>query len=228
MAPEQDKGKGGYGPHMKRAGWAILVMGVSLALVIFAYMWIGVDPNYTAKQLAEQQSSLREEYGLSAQETSTAQIEVTPSLQGLEGAAGNTSNATSTASNATGGNQTASAGNQTSGNATAGNQTAGNGTAAAPASGGTEVSITQGALSKTADAYDPNPVQAKAGDTVTWTNNDSTPHTATSGKDSKPDGTFDSSTLAQDKSFSFTFEEPGEYPCFCTLRPNMAGTVSVS
>jgi plastocyanin len=90
------------------------------------------------------------------------------------------------------------------------------------------VSIVQGAVSKTTDAYDPNPVQVKAGDMVTWTNNDSTPHTATSGSNAKPDGTFDSSTLVQGKSFSFTFEKAGEYPYFCTLHPNMAGTVSVS
>jgi plastocyanin len=90
------------------------------------------------------------------------------------------------------------------------------------------VSIVQGAASKTIDAYDPNQVQAKTGDTVTWTNNDSTLHTATSGQGAKPDDTFDSSTLAQSKSFSFTFEKAGEYPYFCTLHPNMAGTVSVS
>jgi plastocyanin len=218
MAPEpsKDAHKGGYSPHMKTVGWAILIMGVSLVLVIVAWMGIGTDPNYTAKVLQEQQSSLREQYGLPAQETSTAELEIPPSLRDTAG------DATSAASNDTGGNQTAA-------NATAGNQTgAGNGTAASPASGGAKVSITQGAASKTTDAYDPEPVQAKVGDTITWTNDDSTPHTATSGKDSKPDGTFDSSTLAQGKSFSFTFEKAGEYPYFCTLHPTMVGTVSVS
>ncbi|MGI0048471.1 MAG: cupredoxin domain-containing protein [Nitrososphaera sp.] len=220
MAPEpsKDAHKGGYSPHMKTVGWAILIMGVSLVLVIVAWMGIGTDPNYTAKVLQEQQSSLRDQYGLPAQETSTAELEIPPSLRDTAGAG----NATSAASNDTGGNQTAA-------NATAGNQTgAGNGTAAAPASGATKVSITQGAASKTTNAYDPNPVQAKVGSKVTWTNDDSTPHTATSGKDSKPNGTFDSSTLAQGKNFSFTFEEAGEYPYFCTLHPTMVGTVSVS
>ncbi|HJS68400.1 MAG TPA: plastocyanin/azurin family copper-binding protein [Nitrososphaera sp.] len=220
MAPEpsKDAHKGGYSPHMKTVGWAILIMGLSLVLVIVAWMGIGTDPNYTAKVLQEQQASLRDQYGLPTQETSTAELEIPPSLRDMSGAG----NATSAASNNTGGNQTAA-------NATAGNQTgAGNGTAAAPASGGTKVSITQGAASKTTDAYDPNPVQAKVGSKVTWTNDDSTPHTATSGKDSKPDGTFDSSTLAQGKSFSFTFEEAGEYPYFCTLHPTMVGTVSLS
>lgn len=211
--PSKDAHKGGYSPHMKTVGWAILIMGVSLVLVIVIWMGIGTDPNYSAKVMQEQQADLREQYGLPAQETSTAQLETPPSLLGLNATGNDTS-----ASNATGGNQTgATAGNQTS---TAGNKTA--------ASGGTQVSITQGAANKTTDAYDPDPVQAKAGGKVTWTNDDSTPHTATSGKDSKPDGTFDSSTLAQGKSFSFTFEEAGEYPYFCTLHPTMVGTVSVS
>jgi plastocyanin len=224
MAPEQDKGGGGYSPHMKTVGWAILAMGISLVLVIAAWMWIGSNPNYSAEVMQEQQADLREQYGFPAQETSTADLETPPSLRGMN-SAGNSTNDTSVASNATGGNQTAA----TTGNATAGNQTAaGNGTAAAPPAGGTKVSIVQGAVSKTTDAYDPNPVQAKAGDTVTWTNNDSTPHTATSGQDGKPNGTFDFSTMAQGKSFSFTFDKAGEYPYFCTLHPNMVGTVSVS
>jgi plastocyanin len=167
-----------------------------------------------------------------------------------------TGNATSGASNATGGNQTAGnqtsvAGNQTganqtaTGNATAGNQTAagnatgsgnqtagGNGTGAAP-SGGTQVSITSGSSTKAEDAYDPNPVEASVGDTVTWTNDDSQPHTVTSGSNGQPDGTFDSSPnlnplMAPGQTFEHTFEEPGEFPYYCAVHPNMVGTVNVS
>jgi plastocyanin len=248
MAPEQNKGKGGYSPHMKKVALTILVMGVSIVLVIIAWMGIGSHPNFSAEQMQEQQSSLREDYGLPQQRTLTAEeLEIPPSLRGLESVAGNE---TSVASNATGANQTvagnatsdnqtaagnATAGNQTAanqtsaGNATAAsNQTAGNGTAASVSGSAMKVSIVSGASSKTDDAYDPNPIQAKAGDTVNWTNNDSTPHTATSGADSKPDGMFDSGTLEPGKSFSFMFERAGEYPYFCTLHPNMVGTVSVS
>jgi plastocyanin len=227
MAPEHDKDKGGYSPHIKTVGLAILVMGVSLVLVIVVWMGIGTDPNYSAKVMQEQQANLREEYGLPPDQTSIAQLETPPSLLGLENATGNATSA----SNATGGNQTAAANqtgatdNQTS---AAGNQTAGNGTAAAPSAGSRTVSIVQGAVSETTEAYDPNPVQVRAGGTVSWTNNDSVPHTATSGQDAQPDGTFDSGILEQGMSFSFTFEEAGEYPYFCTLHPNMVGTVSVS
>jgi len=57
------------------------------------------------------------------------------------------------------------------------------------------VSITSGSSSKTTDAFSPNPVNAKVGDTVTWTNDDSQPHTVVSGdgKTAIPDGKFNSS-----------------------------------
>jgi plastocyanin len=95
------------------------------------------------------------------------------------------------------------------------------------------VSITVGATSKTTDAFSPNPVTANVGDTVIWTNDDATPHTATSGSNATPDGLFGSpetSTyiLVKGKTQSHTFTEAGEFPYFCTLHPNMVGTVTVS
>jgi plastocyanin len=79
------------------------------------------------------------------------------------------------------------------------------------------------------NAYQPNPVQISVGDTVTWTNDDATPHTVTSGENGTPDGRFDSSIMATQHTFAHTFTEgPGEYPYFCTLHPNMVGRVSVS
>ena len=74
-------------------------------------------------------------------------------------------------------------GNATSnGNVTSGqngNQTSGG--SSNSTSGETEVSITSGSSTKTDDAYDPNPVSVSVGDTVMWTNDDSTIHTASSG-----------------------------------------------
>jgi plastocyanin len=95
------------------------------------------------------------------------------------------------------------------------------------------VSITVGSSTKTTDAYSPNPVTANVGDTVIWTNDDATPHTATSGSNATPDGLFGSpetSTyiLVKGKTQSHTFTEAGEFPYFCILHPNMLGTVSVS
>ena len=90
------------------------------------------------------------------------------------------------------------------------------------------VSIEPGSSTRTTDAFQPNPVQVSVGNTVTWTNNDAQPHTATSGENATPDGRFDSSIMAPAATFDFTFTEAGEYPYFCLLHPNMVGTVSVS
>jgi nitrite reductase (NO-forming) len=92
----------------------------------------------------------------------------------------------------------------------------------------TGVSIVQGSSSLTTDAYSPNPAQVSVGGTVTWTNDDSQPHTATSGENATPDMTFESGIMAPAATFSHTFAEAGEYPYFCLLHPNMVGTVSVS
>jgi plastocyanin len=126
------------------------------------------------------------------------------------------------------GNASAPAGNTSGGNQTPAAPTAGQG-----GGGGTQVSVTSGSSTKTDDAYDPNPVEAKVGDTVTWTNDDTQPHTVTSGSNSKPDGKFDSSPnmnplMAPGQTFEHTFEEAGEYPYYCAVHPAMVGTVSVS
>jgi plastocyanin len=229
MAPEpkKDAHEGGYSPHMKTVAWAILIMGLSLVVVIGLWIWFGyIGPSFSADVLQQQQTTLREKYGLPQEKTNSAELEVPPSLRSSEGATSIAS------SNATGGNQTAGD------NATA---PAGNVTAASPAtnqtsgapSGGTKVSIVQGASSKTNDAFDPNPVKAKVGHTVTWTNDDSTPHTVTSGSNGKPDGKFDSSPglkslLNPGQTFDYKFTKAGEYPYYCQLHPNMVGTVSVS
>jgi plastocyanin len=80
------------------------------------------------------------------------------------------------------------------------------------------------------NSYNPNPIEIKVGDTVTWINNDSSPHTVTSSSSSNDDSsiiTFDSGVLRRGETFSFTFDLEGEYPYFCTLHPNMVGTVVV-
>ncbi|HJR90885.1 MAG TPA: plastocyanin/azurin family copper-binding protein [Acidimicrobiia bacterium] len=60
------------------------------------------------------------------------------------------------------------------------------------------------------------------GDEVEVINNDGIPHTWTSS-----DGVFDSGTLGQGDTFSFIFEEAGEYPFVCVIHPTMTGTVTV-
>jgi plastocyanin len=126
-------------------------------------------------------------------------------------------------SNAT--DTTGASGTETGG-ATATGASGGGGTA-------TSVSIVSGASSLTDTAYQPNPVEVSVGDTVTWTNDDTQPHTVTAGANAQPSGEFDSSPnfnplLAPAQTFEHTFTQAGEYPYYCALHPNMVGTVSVS
>jgi plastocyanin len=157
------------------------------------------------------------------------------SAQGVTGQGGGyATNATMAgAGNATNATM-AGAGNAT--NATmagAGNVTNATATGASGANTGTSVSIVSGSSSLTDTAYQPNPIQVSVGNTVTWTNNDSQPHTVTSGSNGQPDNKFNSSPnfsplLNPGQTFSFTFTQAGNYPYFCMLHPNMVGTVSVS
>jgi plastocyanin len=73
------------------------------------------------------------------------------------------------------------------------------------------------------NSYSPNPVEVKVGETVTWVNDDSNLHTATS-----KDDIFNSDVLFEGQSFSYTFDKEGEYPYFCDIHPAMVGTVVVT
>ncbi len=72
-------------------------------------------------------------------------------------------------------------------------------------------------------AFNPPNITVAPGTTVTWVNNDSAPHTTTA-----DDEMWDSETLQQGESFSFTFDTPGTFPYFCEIHPMMRGSVTVS
>jgi plastocyanin len=67
-----------------------------------------------------------------------------------------------------------------------------------------------------------DPIEVAVGTTVTWTNNDTSPHTATS-----DDGTFQSGKIDPGASFSFTFDTAGTYEYHCEFHANMHGTITV-
>jgi plastocyanin len=71
-------------------------------------------------------------------------------------------------------------------------------------------------------------IEVPVGTTVTWTNDDSTRHTVTSGADDTDDGVFDSGNLEAGETFSFTFDEAGEFAYFCDIHPTMTGVVGVT
>jgi plastocyanin len=96
---------------------------------------------------------------------------------------------------------------------------------------GSKVSIVEEASEMGDQAYDPNPVKIKSGDSVTWTNDDSQIHTVTSGTGSDDPNLgkdFDSSMLSQNQTFSHKFTTAGQFPYFCQLHPTMVGKVVVS
>lgn len=79
-------------------------------------------------------------------------------------------------------------------------------------------------------AFSPNPIEAKTGDTVTWTNTDTSLHTVTQGDatNGATEGGFDSKVLAPNKTFSYTFAKAGDFPYYCQLHPTMVGVVKVA
>ncbi len=97
-----------------------------------------------------------------------------------------------------------------------------------PQNQGVSVSIVSGASSLTETAFSPNPVEVSVGAPVTWVNDDSQPHTVTSGENATPDGRFDSGIMAPEADFEHTFTETGDYRYFCLLHPNMVGAVTVT
>ena len=77
-------------------------------------------------------------------------------------------------------------------------------------------------------AYEPAEIVIAAGTEVVFTNSDSAPHTVTAGTDAEPmPDAFDSGLLQQGDTFSFVFDEPGEFAYFCDRHPPMTGTVVV-
>ncbi|MDQ3696310.1 MAG: cupredoxin family copper-binding protein [Chloroflexota bacterium] len=72
-------------------------------------------------------------------------------------------------------------------------------------------------------AFNPDPIEIAVGDTVTWTNQDGVPHTATGQNRDQ----LQSGTIAPGASFSQTFTEAGEIAYFCEFHPNMNGTIIV-
>lgn len=71
-------------------------------------------------------------------------------------------------------------------------------------------------------AFSPHTVTVALNGTVTWTNDDGTPHNVTSNT-----GAFTSPILMPGNTYSFRFTEPGTYNYVCTFHGGMSGTVIV-
>jgi plastocyanin len=71
--------------------------------------------------------------------------------------------------------------------------------------------------------YVPDSVEIPVGATVTWTNSDTVPHTATA----QDRGVLQSGTLNPGDNYSQTFDQPGTFDYFCEFHANMKGTIVV-
>jgi plastocyanin len=114
------------------------------------------------------------------------------------------------------------------------------GSASAPATGGgggaeaagASLAILEGSSVQGNPAYEPDPLTVTAGDTVEVSNQDTVPHTVTSGtgpEDAESGSQFDTSIMdagatAQVDTASLA---AGDYPYYCAVHPYMLGTMTV-
>src|SRR5215213_639942 len=131
---------------------------------------------------------------------------------------------------ASGGNQTGNTGEavQTAGG---GNQTGATG-GGGGAAGGPIINILEGAAVQGSPDYDPDELTAKKGDEVTVVNQDTVPHTATSGtgaSDPNSAQLFDTSIIngGESATISLAQVEPGQYDYYCMVHPYMTGKITV-
>lgn len=71
-------------------------------------------------------------------------------------------------------------------------------------------------------SFQPGSSAIAVGGTVTWTNNDSMPHTVTA-----DDGSFNSGSIAPGATYSHTFSASGTVSYHCSFHPSMHGSVVV-
>jgi amicyanin len=72
-------------------------------------------------------------------------------------------------------------------------------------------------------AFSPSTLTIKSGDSVTWTNHDSTSHTVTSDTGSE----LSSQQIPNGETYSHTFNTAGTYSYHCSIHPSMKGKVIV-
>lgn len=96
-----------------------------------------------------------------------------------------------------------------------------------------EVKILAGSSTQGNPDYDPDAATATSDALVTWVNEDTVPHTATSGtgpQDPESAQLFDTGIIMAGESASVPAEKmgPGEHPYHCTVHPFMQGTITVT
>jgi plastocyanin len=71
-------------------------------------------------------------------------------------------------------------------------------------------------------AFNPATIQAKVGQSITWTNQDGTAHTVT-----LDDKSVDSGNIEANATYSHAFTQAGTFTYHCSIHQQMKGTVTV-
>jgi plastocyanin len=113
-----------------------------------------------------------------------------------------------------------------------GAQAGGGGTSGAGAATGPTIKILQGASIQGSPDFDPKELTAKKGDEVTVINQDTVPHTVTSGTGSSDPNSgkqFNTSIIngGQSAKISLAQLNPAEYNFYCMIHPYMNGKIKV-
>jgi plastocyanin len=95
------------------------------------------------------------------------------------------------------------------------------------------ITILKGASTQGNPSYSPDTAKASTNALVTWTNDDTVPHTATSGsglQDPNSGKLFDSDILSPNQKYSVPASKigHGEHSFFCKIHPYMTGRISIA
>jgi plastocyanin len=103
-------------------------------------------------------------------------------------------------------------------------------TASAPASAPASSAAAAAPEAKTVNikgfAFSPATLTVAKGTKVTFSNQDSTTHTITSGANRTKDGKFDQQVTGSNET-TITFDTPGTFEYFCSIHSSMKGTITV-
>ena len=230
-AHHEKEAQGGYG-NLTGVAWSILVMGLSLAAVIILWVWFGyIGPTFSEDVLANQQRILREHFGLPIQGTvdDPEILQTPPSLRNVsQGQQATTANNDS-ATNAT--TTTATATNATT---TTNDTSQESGVEAGESAAGTTIIINTGSSVQGNPDYEPDDAKVPLNEKIVWKNEDSVPHTSTSGtgvEDPNSGKIFDTSIINGGEESSPVqltgVKEGEEIPYYCQVHPFMTSKLTV-
>lgn len=219
-AHHEKEGQGQGYNNLTGVAWSILVMGLSLAAVIILWVWFGyIGPTFSEDILANQQRTLRENFGLPVQEAvdDPSVLQTPPSLRNIEEGqeVSTTNNESTTVANGT--------------------SQVGEGVGDSTASEGIIINVLAGSSVQGAPDYEPDDAEVSLNENVVWVNEDTVPHTATSGtggEDPASGKIFDTSIInggEESAPLQLTgVKEGDEIPYYCQVHPYMTSKLIVS